>query len=78
MERVHAHEHALTAYAMERLTRDPRPDDLWATGGRDAAARSAFTLGEIHPHDLATLLDRDGIAVRAGHHCAQPLTERWG
>ena len=38
----------------------------------------SFTLGEIHPHDLATLLDGDGIAVRAGHHCAQPLHERLG
>ena len=38
----------------------------------------SFTLGDIHPHDLATLLDRDGIAVRAGHHCAQPLMERYG
>jgi cysteine desulfurase/selenocysteine lyase len=38
----------------------------------------SFTLGDIHPHDLATLLDREGIAVRAGHHCAQPLMERYG
>jgi cysteine desulfurase/selenocysteine lyase len=38
----------------------------------------SFTLGEIHAHDLATLLDREGIAVRAGHHCAQPLHEHLG
>ena len=38
----------------------------------------AFTLGEIHPHDIATVLDRDGICVRAGHHCAMPLHEKLG
>ena len=57
--------------------RDSRPDDLWPAGGA-ARRRGSFTLGEIHPHDLATLLDGDAIAVRAGHHCAQPLHERLG
>ncbi|MGH2504459.1 MAG: aminotransferase class V-fold PLP-dependent enzyme, partial [Ktedonobacterales bacterium] len=48
--------------------------------GPPAARRGgvvSFTLGEIHAHDLATLLDREGVAVRAGHHCAQPLMERF-
>ena len=54
--------------------------DLTICGAGEPSAwrRDLFTLGEIHPHDLATLLDRDGIAVRAGHHCAQPLMDRYG
>jgi len=77
MERVHAHEHALTAYALERLAAVP---DL-RIYGPPAERRGGvvtFKLGEIHPHDLATLLDREGIAVRAGQHCAQPLHDRFG
>ena len=77
MANVRAHEQALTAYAMERLAAIP---DL-RIYGPEAEKRGgvvSFTLGEIHPHDLATLLDREGIAVRAGHHCAQPLMERFG
>jgi cysteine desulfurase/selenocysteine lyase len=76
MERVRAHEHALTVYAMERLA---ALDDL-TIYGPPAERRGgviAFTLGEIHPHDLATLVDQEGIAIRAGHHCAQPLHERF-
>jgi cysteine desulfurase/selenocysteine lyase len=49
---------------------------LHVYGPADAEARSgvvSFTLGDIHPHDLSTMLDVDGICVRAGHHCAQPL-----
>jgi cysteine desulfurase/selenocysteine lyase len=38
----------------------------------------SFTLGEVHPHDLATILDSEGVAIRAGHHCAQPLMKRLG
>ena len=76
MERVHAHEQALTRYALERLAVVP---DL-RIYGPPAERRGgviSFTLGDIHPHDLATLLDREGVAVRAGHHCAQPLMERY-
>ena len=53
---------------------------ICASTGQKAEKRGgvvSFTLGDIHPHDLATLLDREGIAVRAGHHCAQPLMERF-
>jgi cysteine desulfurase/selenocysteine lyase len=77
MERVRAHEHALTAYALERLAAMP---DLRIYGPLSPERRGgvvSFTLGDIHPHDLATLLDREGVAVRAGHHCAQPLMERY-
>ena len=77
MERVHAHERALTAYAMERLSAIPDLTIYGPPAARRGGAVS-FTLGEIHPHDLATLLDGDAIAVRAGHHCAQPLHERLG
>jgi len=73
MERVHAHEQALTAYALERLIEIP---GLTLYGPQDASQRGAvmaFSLDRIHPHDLAQVLDAEGIAVRAGHHCAQPL-----
>ncbi|MGZ3677418.1 MAG: cysteine desulfurase [Ktedonobacterales bacterium] len=77
MERVHQHEVALTRYAMERLAAVP---DLHIFGPpvERRGGIVSFTLGDIHPHDLATLLDREGVAVRAGQHCAQPLTERLG
>jgi cysteine desulfurase/selenocysteine lyase len=76
MERVHAHEQALAAYALERLRAVPDLTLYGPPAGRRGGVVS-FTLGDIHPHDLATLLDREGIAVRAGHHCAQPLMERY-
>ena len=44
----------------------------------DKAAVLSFTLGRVHPHDLGTILDSDGVAIRAGHHCAQPVMERFG
>ncbi len=75
MERVHAHERALTAYALERLRAVPGLTIYGPPAERRGGVVS-FTLGEIHAHDLATLLDREGVAVRAGHHCAQPLMER--
>jgi cysteine desulfurase/selenocysteine lyase len=78
MDNVRAHEHELTAYALERLT---AVRGLRLFGPLDPDARggvAAFTLDRIHPHDLASLLDEQGIAVRAGHHCAQPLHTRLG
>jgi cysteine desulfurase/selenocysteine lyase len=76
MERVHAHERALAAYALERLGAVPELT-LYGPPAERRGGVVSFTLGDIHPHDLATLLDREGIAVRAGHHCAQPLMERY-
>jgi cysteine desulfurase / selenocysteine lyase len=73
-----AHERHLTAYALERLADIP---ELRVLGPRDPAERSgvvAFTLADVHPHDVATILDSEGVAVRAGHHCAQPLMRRMG
>ncbi|HEX7241561.1 MAG TPA: cysteine desulfurase, partial [Longimicrobiaceae bacterium] len=73
-----AHERALVGYALERLAEVP---DLKVWGPHDPAERSgvvSFTLADVHPHDLATILDARGVAVRAGHHCAQPLMRRLG
>lgn len=72
MEAIAAHERELTAYAMERLLAMPGLTII----GPPAHQRGgviAFTFRQIHPHDVAHMLDMEGIAVRAGHHCAQPL-----
>ena len=73
MDTVLAHEHEITAYALKRLSEVP---DLKIYGPTDITKRGgavSFVLGDIHAHDIATILDQDGIAVRAGHHCARPL-----
>ncbi|MFD9125087.1 cysteine desulfurase [Kitasatospora sp. NPDC059571] len=78
MENIAAHEHAITAYAVERLLEVP---DLRIIGPRTAVDRAAaisFTLGDIHPHDVGQVLDEQGIAVRVGHHCARPVCLRYG
>jgi cysteine desulfurase/selenocysteine lyase len=78
MEVVRQHEADLTAYALEQLSGIPQ---LVLYGPRDVASRGSvisFNVGEIHPHDLGTLLDQDGIAIRAGHHCCQPLMRDFG
>jgi cysteine desulfurase/selenocysteine lyase len=76
LDAIAAHEHALVAHAVEAL-RDVPGLSFFGTPRRRAGAVS-FLLGDVHPHDLATILDRHGIAVRAGHHCAQPLMHRFG
>lgn len=78
MSRIRAHEVKLTDYALKRLSEVP---DLRIYGPRDLDKRGAiisFNLSNIHPHDLATLLDEEGIAIRAGHHCAMPLMSKLG
>ena len=73
MEAVRAHEESITAYALKRLEEVP---DLQVYGPGDVARRGgavSFTLADVHPHDIATILDQQGIAVRAGHHCTRPL-----
>jgi cysteine desulfurase/selenocysteine lyase len=73
-----AHERHLIAYAVERLAEIP---DLAILGPRSLEERSgviSFTLADIHPHDLATILDSEGVAIRAGHHCCQPLMKCMG
>jgi cysteine desulfurase/selenocysteine lyase len=77
MQAVFDHDRELAAYALERLAAVPGVRLL----GPPAARRGgvvAFTLGDLHAHDVATVLDSDGIAVRAGHHCAMPLHEKLG
>jgi cysteine desulfurase/selenocysteine lyase len=78
MEAVRAHEKETVAYALERLVEVP---GLRLYGPADPELRgglATFTLDGIHPHDLATILDAEGIAVRAGHHCAMPLHLKLG
>jgi cysteine desulfurase/selenocysteine lyase len=78
MNNVRGHEIELTEYA---LTRMEQIKGLEIYGPMDPSRRAgviSFNDAEIHPHDLATILDRRGIAIRAGHHCAQPLLERLG
>jgi cysteine desulfurase/selenocysteine lyase len=75
---VHGHELALTGYLLEKLQ---EVDQLKVIGPRTMESRGgtiAFTVGEIHPHDLGQFLDSQGIAVRTGHHCAWPLTRKLG
>jgi cysteine desulfurase / selenocysteine lyase len=74
MDAIAAHEHAITEYALERLEEVPGLR-LFGPGAQDKGGVAAFTFDGVHPHDVAQILDRDGIAVRAGHHCAQPLHE---
>ena len=76
MEQIHVHERALTDYTVERLE---AIDGLTVYGhapGRGGAI--SFNLDDMHPSDLSTVLDRQGVAIRAGHHCAQPLMRRLG
>jgi cysteine desulfurase/selenocysteine lyase len=75
-ERIAAQEHALAQYALQRLQEVP---DLRLYGPQpDRAGIFAFTLADIHPHDIATVLDSRDIAIRSGHHCAHPLGDRLG
>ncbi len=76
MEQIHAHEQEITRYAMEQMALIPDMHLYGTAPGKDAVV--AFNVGDIHPLDLGTLLDRLGIAIRTGHHCAQPLMERCG
>ncbi|MBU8880814.1 cysteine desulfurase [Bacillus sp. FJAT-29790] len=73
LDNIEAHEHRLAAYAMERMS---TIEGMTIYGPKDASKRAGlvtFNLDDVHPHDVATVLDAEGIAVRAGHHCAQPL-----
>ncbi len=77
MEAIAAHEHEVGTYALERLEEIPGVR-VFGPGAEKKGGVAAFTLEGVHPHDVAQILDRDGIAVRAGHHCAQPLHEKFG
>ncbi|GBQ15603.1 cysteine desulfurase [Komagataeibacter rhaeticus] len=73
---IGAHEDALTAYALEMLGQVQGLKVIGTAPQRGGVI--SFTMADVHPHDIATLLDRNGIAVRAGHHCAEPLMRRMG
>ncbi|MFT8635008.1 cysteine desulfurase [Novacetimonas hansenii] len=73
---IGAHEAALTDHALERLGAVTGLNFVGTA--RDRGGGISFTMDDVHPHDIATLLDRNGIAVRAGHHCAEPLMRRMG
>ena len=76
MDEIAAYEHELLVYATERLATVP---GLRIIGqAKEKAAVISFVLDDAHPHDIGTCLDGEGIAVRAGHHCAQPLMKRMG
>ena len=77
MKDIAAHEHAITEYALDRLEEIPGVK-LFGPSADKKGGVAAFTLEGVHPHDVAQILDQDGIAVRAGHHCAQPLHEKFG
>ncbi len=78
MDAVAAHDAELTHYAVERLSRLEGLDIYGPSDPADRSAVIAFNYRDIHSHDIATILDRSGIAVRAGHHCAQPLMRTLG
>ncbi|MBB6625938.1 cysteine desulfurase [Nocardioides sp. KIGAM211] len=78
MDAIHAHEQAITAYALEGLATVP---GLTVLGPLDATLRGgaiSFEIDDVHPHDVAQVLDSRGVAVRAGHHCAKPAHKRFG
>ncbi|MGH3322392.1 MAG: cysteine desulfurase [Streptosporangiaceae bacterium] len=78
MPAVEAHEHALTTYALGALQ---QVEGLRVIGPTEPTSRGSaisFALGDVHPHDVAQLLDEFGVAVRAGHHCARPACMRYG
>ena len=76
LDKIEAYEHELLVYGTEALSRIP---GLRIIGtAREKAAVLSFVIDGIHPHDIGTVLDRQGIAVRTGHHCAQPVMDRFG
>jgi cysteine desulfurase / selenocysteine lyase len=78
MDFVMEHEREITTYAMQQLKTIPEVT-IYGPAVSQRGGVISFTLGDIHPHDLASILDQEvGVAIRAGHHCAQPLMERYG
>lgn len=77
MQQVEDHEHEMIQYALERLEEIPGVR-VYGPKAEQKGAVASFTLDDIHPHDVSQILDRYGLAVRAGHHCAQPLHEKLG
>jgi cysteine desulfurase/selenocysteine lyase len=78
LRNIQAHDQELTEYAHDRLGKIKGIKIYGPENPRTKAGVISFNLGDVHAHDMASLLDEDGIAVRSGHHCAQPLMERLG
>jgi cysteine desulfurase/selenocysteine lyase len=76
MDAVAAHEHELVAYALERLEEIPGVN-VFGPSAEHKGGVASFTLSGIHPHDVSQILDTEGVAIRAGHHCAMPLHEKF-
>ena len=76
LERIGAHESALFDYAMRRLSEVPGLRHIGTAQSKTGVL--SFLLGDVHAHDIGTILDREGVAVRVGHHCAQPVMDRFG
>jgi cysteine desulfurase/selenocysteine lyase len=76
IENVAAHEHDLLEYATQALSQ--LPGIRIVGNAKDKAAVLSFVMDGVHPHDIGTILDQEGIAVRTGHHCAQPIMQRFG
>ncbi len=77
MDAVEAHEHEIAEYALERLAEIPTIS-VFGPSAKEKGGVASFVMDGVHPHDIAQILDSEGIAVRAGHHCAQPLHEVCG
>lgn len=77
MDAIAAYEHEIIAYALERLEEIPGVK-VFGPAAEKKGGVASFTLEGVHPHDVAQILDGEGVAVRAGHHCAQPLHEKFG
>lgn len=76
IDRIAAHEHELLAYATEKVSAIPGVRLIGTA--REKAGVLSFVIDGVHPHDIGTILDQEGIAIRTGHHCAQPVMERFG
>jgi cysteine desulfurase/selenocysteine lyase len=76
LENIAAHEHELLAYATEKVSAIPGVRLIGTA--KEKAAVLSFIMDGVHPHDIGTILDQEGIAIRTGHHCAQPVMERFG
>jgi cysteine desulfurase/selenocysteine lyase len=76
MDKIAAHEHALLDYATEVVAAIPGVRIIGTA--REKASVLSFYVGDVHPHDVGTILDHEGVAIRTGHHCAQPVMQRFG
>jgi cysteine desulfurase/selenocysteine lyase len=77
MEQIALHEQQIVAYALERLEEVPGVK-VYGPSAPYRGGVTSFTLAGVHPHDISQILDERGIAIRAGHHCAQPLHDKFG